>query len=205
MMQKRYLFVLFVTVLLLTTSCTRNATVAHQPNDDSSGEKWAQETNIDVNGTDKNITTDSKNAESAKLNNTVVPRVKFPLNEYKRLAKKGRATVRGMIYLDDGYGKKIYGKNTRLYLNPVTSYSKQWYDESYIQGYKLSKADSRLYNYLKFTTSDGTGKFAFFGIPKGSYYVIGSVNYNGKKIRIADEIYVKGSATVQTVLTRTID
>jgi len=205
MMQKRYLFVLFVTVLLLTTSCTRNATVAHQPNEDRSGEKWAQETNIDVNGTDKNITTDSKNAESAKLNNTVVPRVKFPLNEYKRLAKKGRATVRGMIYLDDGYGKKIYGKNTRLYLNPVTSYSKQWYDESYIQGYKLSKADSRLYNYLKFTTSDGTGKFAFFGIPKGSYYVIGSVNYNGKKIRIADEIYVKGSATVQTVLTRTID
>lgn len=204
-MQKRYLFVLFVTVLLLTTSCTRNATVAHQPNEDRSGEKWAQETNIDVNGTDKNITTDSKNAESAKLNNTVVPRVKFPLNEYKRLAKKGRATVRGMIYLDDGYGKKIYGKNTRLYLNPVTSYSKQWYDESYIQGYKLSKADSRLYNYLKFTTSDGTGKFAFFGIPKGSYYVIGSVNYNGKKIRIADEIYVKGSATVQTVLTRTID
>ncbi|MEA2028444.1 MAG: carboxypeptidase regulatory-like domain-containing protein, partial [Campylobacterota bacterium] len=165
-------------------------------------ELWAQQTNIDVNGTDKNITTDG---ESAQLNDTVVPRVDFPIDEYKRLAKKGRATVRGMIYLDDGYGGKAYGKNTRLYLNPVTSYSKQWYDESYIQGYKLSKADSRLYNYLKFTTSDGSGKFAFFGIPSGNYYVIGSVNHNGKKIRIADEISVKSSGTVQAVLSRSMD
>lgn len=200
-MQKKYIFVFFTVILLLSTSCTRNSTVG-QPRVDRSGELWAQQTNIDVNGTDKNITTDG---ESAQLNDTVVPRVDFPIDEYKRLAKKGRATVRGMIYLDDGYGGKAYGKNTRLYLNPVTSYSKQWYDESYIQGYKLSKADSRLYNYLKFTTSDGSGKFAFFGIPSGNYYVIGSVNHNGKKIRIADEISVKSSGTVQAVLSRSMD
>ena len=208
-MQKRYLFVLFVTVLLLTTSCTRNATVAHQPNEDRSGEKWAQETNIDVNGTDKNITTDSKNAESAKLNNTVVPRVKFPLNEYKRLAKKGRATVRGMIYLDDGYGKKIYGKNTRLYLNPVTSYSKQWYQESYLRGKKMSKADAKLFNYVKFTASGEDGRFAFYGVSTGGYYITGSVvcgyecGYDSpKNIRIATEVYLHGNEIVNQDITK---
>jgi len=62
-------------------------------------------------------------------------------------------------------GQNVYGKNTRLYLNPVTSYSKQWYQESYISGKKLSKADPRLYNYLRFTASDSNGKFSFFEIP----------------------------------------
>jgi len=184
-------------VVLFATSCSRNSSV-EPPRDDNSGEKWANQTNVDVNGTDKNVTS----GDSAELKDQVIPRVTFPAGEYGRLARKGRGTVRGVIYLDDGYGAKVYGKNTRLYLNPVTSYSRQWYNQSYIKGYKLSKADSRLYNYLKFTTSDGNGRFAFFGIPSGSYYVIGSVISNGQKIRIADKISVSGGSTVKTTLSR---
>lgn len=192
-------FVFVIVVLFVSTSCSRNGSV--QPPNDNSGKKWADETNIDVNGTDKNVTS----GDSAELKDQVIPRVAFPATEYSRLAHKGRGTVRGVIYLDDGYGAKIYGKNTRLYLNPVTSYSRQWYNESYIKGYKLSKADARLYNYLKFTTSDGNGRFAFFGIPSGSYYVVGSVVYNGQKIRIADQISVSGGSSIKTTLSRNVD
>ncbi|MBN2824200.1 MAG: carboxypeptidase regulatory-like domain-containing protein [Campylobacterales bacterium] len=199
MVGKKSLLVLAISLLLVATSCSRNASV-EPPREDDSGKKWADMTNVDVNGTDKNVS-----SEPSDLREEVISRPPFPVTEYNRLARKGNGTVRGVIYLDDGYGAKIYGQNTRLYLNPVTSYSRQWYNESYIKGFKLTKADSRLYNYMKFTTSDANGNFAFFGIPSGSYYVIGSVVHNGQKVRIADKIHVSGKATAKTTLSRSID
>lgn len=144
--------------------------------------------------------------------NTIIPRISFPEDEYKRLSKSGNATVKGSIYLSDAYGKKTYGKQTRLYLNPVTSYSRQWYNESYIGGYKMAKADKRLYNYLKFTASNAQGKFTFYGVPSGTYYVIGVVRcgkecgYDAlRNIRIAKEVTVSGSDTVAVDLGKMID
>ena len=143
---------------------------------------------------------------------TIIPRISFPEDEYKRLSKSGNATIKGSIYLSDAYGKKTYGKQTRLYLNPVTSYSRQWYSESYIGGYKMAKADKRLYNYLKFTASNAQGKFAFYGVPSGTYYVIGVVKcgkecgYDApRNIRIAKEVTVSGSDTVAVDLGKMID
>ena len=143
---------------------------------------------------------------------TVIPRIEFPQEEYSRLAKTGSGTIKGVIYVSDAYGKKIYGKQTRLYLNPVTSYSKQWYQESYIGGYKMEKADKRLFNYLKFTASNTQGKFAFYGVPSGTYYVIGMVKcgkecgYSSpRNIRIAKEVSVRGSEVVHVDLGRMID
>lgn len=143
---------------------------------------------------------------------TEIPRVVFPTREYSQLAKTGNGTVKGSIYLSDAYGKKIYGKQTRLYLNPVTSYSKQWYQESYIGGYKMKKADKRLFNYLKFTASNGQGKFAFYGVPSGSYYVIGVVKCGKacgydtpRNIRVAQEVSVTESQTATVELSRIIN
>ena len=144
--------------------------------------------------------------------NTIIPRVAFPQSEYNNLAKSGKSTVKGKIYIVDDNGNNIYGKGTRLYLNPVTSYSKQWYNESYVGGYKMEKADKRLFNYLKFTTSNKRGSFAFFGIPSGSYYVIGVVKcgsecgYDRKKnIRVVQEVTVDGSDIVSIDLSRRIN
>jgi len=201
MVEKKSFLVAVAVVLLFLSSCTRTSSV-EPPKVDKSGEEWAKQTNVDTNTSDRNVT--QTGGDSAEIKNKVIPRVAFPASEYNRLARKGNGTVRGVIYLDNGYGSKLYGKNTRLYLNPVTSYSKQWYLQSYKKGYKLSKADTRLYNYLKFTTSDGAGKFAFFGIPSGKYYVIGSVNHDGQKIRIADEIYVGSHRTTEAVLSREV-
>jgi len=141
----------------------------------------------------------------------VVARIPFPANEYNSLPTSGDSTVKGVIYLVTATGEKIYGKQTRLYLNPVTSYSKQWYEQSYLGGKKMAKADPRLFNYLKFTTSDANGNFAFYGVPAGKYYVIGVVKCkekcgfdSAKSIRIAKEITVPQSQTVTIELSKII-
>jgi len=156
--------------------------------------------NIDISDIDQNLT-ESQTVVNASGK---VARIPFPTKEYARLAKTGKGTVKGAIYVTDGHGSKVYGKATRLYLNPKTSYSDQWYKESYIGGRKMEKADDRLFNYLRFTSSDANGNFAFYGVPSGTYYLIGTVKCGQecgyetpKSIRVATQVTVSGNQIVQ--------
>ena len=176
---------------------------------------WASQTNeeeeenIDISDIDQGLNeTDMTTLEQSEQK---VQRILFPLNEYNKLARRGKGTVEGDIYLLDLYGEKIYGKDTRLYLNPVTNYSTQWYKESYIKGNKMSEPDSRLFNYLRFTASNSNGHFAFYGVPSGSYYLIGTVTCasgcgyeTSKNIRVATKVKVVGNQVVQKDLYRQV-
>ncbi len=164
--------------------------------------------NVDVSDLDKEVTTGE---EAGIATAQTIQRIPFPAAEYSVLARSGKGTIQGYIYLQDAYGSKIYGAKTRLYLNPVTSYSRQWYQQSYLNGYKMGKADPRLFNYLRFTASDDQGAFAFYGVPAGSYYLIGTVTCGSecgyatpRNIRIAKEVYVEGNQVVDTDLSRPI-
>jgi len=179
-----------------------------------SGNTWADETNINdvyIDDLDENMT-ESETAITEGSTASVVKRIPFPIGEYNRLARLGKGTVKGTIYVTDYSGNKIPGKGTRLYLNPATSYSDQWYRESYIGGQKMEKADSRLFNYLRFTASDTNGNFAFYGVPTGSYYLIGTVKCGTecgydtpKSIRIAKRISIQGNQVLEADLGRTVD
>jgi len=138
---------------------------------------------------------------------SVVQRIPFPEAEYRSLATSGSGVIKGRIYIINASGEKIYGRNTRLYLNPVTSYSTQWYQESYLGGAKMSKVDNRLFNYLKFTTSDSNGNFEFLNVPSGSYYLIGVVKCGTacgydrvKNIRIAKKVSILGNEVKEVEL-----
>ncbi len=186
-------FMISVITILLLNGCIHRELIISGPNSSGANDE-------------------SQNENNSTMVNGIIPRASFPSDEYKVLKKTGSSTIKGSIYIADAYGKKIYGKNTRLYLNPVTSYSKQWYTESYIGGYKMEKADKRLFNYLKFTASNTKGNFAFFGVPDGSYYVIGMVKCGSecgydeeKNIRIAKEVSVSGSSVEVIELNRMID
>jgi len=167
--------------------------------------------NIDISDLDEGIS----EAELGMTEEVVVPKMKripFPISEYNRLARTGKGTVKGTIYVNAPSGKKVLGAGTRLYLNPVTSYSNQWYNESYIAGNKMEKADSRLFNYLKFTAADASGVFAFYGVPSGSYYLIGTVECSTecgydtpKSIRIASRVSISGNNIVSQDLSRFVD
>ncbi len=159
--------------------------------------------------TEVNQYTPIKESKIQVTNKTVVQRIPFPEQEYNSLPKTGSATVEGSIFITAPNGKRIYGKHTRLYLNPVTSYSTQWYKESYLGGAKMSQVDPRLYNYLKFTTSDEKGHFEFLNVPNGSYYLIGVVKCGQecgysqlKSIRVAKKINVFGSGLSGIELTK---
>jgi len=149
---------------------------------------------------EENVTTDDMSSISS---NEVIQRIDFPVEEYKYIKKRGRSTVSGIAYLENSYtSEKIRGQKIKLWLNPVTSYSRQWYEESHLKGYKLSKTDKRLYNYLKFTYSNSSGDFNFFGVPAGDYYLTGSISCSEecgfdetKSIRLVREVSVGRGVT----------
>ncbi|HIP41057.1 MAG TPA: hypothetical protein EYG90_00915 [Campylobacterales bacterium] len=130
-------------------------------------------------------------------------RMDFPVDEYRHLKKIGRSTVSGVVYLQNSYNdQKIVGKKVKLLLNPVTSYSRQWYQESYLGKYKMSPVDKRLYKYLQSSYSSENGLFDFFGIAKGNYYLIATVScgqecgFDSKEtIRLVKEISVGSGVT----------
>jgi len=223
MSKKQLLFLGSTITLFILSGCVQNDIRRPQQNHGYSQQQgqqekdnWADQTNldeesIDISDLDEKLTesetTITESQETQKL-----ARIHFPTSEYNRLARTGKGTISGAIYVNDTYGKKIVGSGTRLYLNPVTSYSNQWYRDSYIGGAKMQKADSRLFNYLKFTASDTNGKFAFYGVPSGSYYLIGTVKCGTecgydtpKSIRIATKVSVSGNNIVEQDLSRFLD
>ncbi len=158
------------------------------------------------NSTDESRVDVSGVGEGVSAEKIVVKRIPFPADEYAELKTTGNSTVKGKIYITHN-GTLINGHQTRLYLNPVTSYSNQWYRESYLAGHKMGKSDPRLFNYLKFTASDEEGNFAFYGVPAGSYYIVGTVKCDacgGKNIRIAKKIRVNGTNTISVDLSKSL-
>ncbi len=218
MLKSLYTLFLFSSILLFLTGCVGQPKVSYpktQIKETNLNVLWAENKNVyadendnvDVSDLSKDVTT----TDTAQNAPQIIQRVAFPAGEYSALVRTGKGTIQGQIYLQDTYGKKVYGAKTRLYLNPVTSYSRQWYEQSYVNGRKMQKADSRLYNYLKFTASDDTGAFAFYGVPSGRYYLIGTVvcgaecGYaNSKNVRIATEVFIQGNQILDRDLNRGI-
>ena len=197
---------------ILFSGCVKSEAVPSQyENGHTNQASQENMTSID----DVNISDFDENLSESELKimeegeNDKMERIMFPKHEYYRLARSGKGTVLGSIYINGTHGNRVSGSNTRLYLNPVTSYSKQWYNESYLGGYKMKKADSRLFNYLRFTAADSNGKFAFYGVPSGSYYLIGTVKCGDecgysteKNIRLAAKVTIRGKQIIRKDLTK---
>jgi hypothetical protein len=208
-----------LTALLVFSGCANREIVLDAPDVRKSQENtWANQTNVeenvDISDLDKDepIDTEKPTVIAEDVPAAKMERVTFPVSEYSKLARSGKGTVKGTIFVRDAYEKRVLGKATRLYLNPVTSYSRQWYNESYIGGYKMEKADNRLFNYLRFTASDTAGNFAFYGVPSGTYYLIGTVKCGSecgystpKSIRIATQVSISGNQVLTRDLSRLVD
>lgn len=104
-------------------------------------------------------------------------RMEFPLSEYEGLAKTGTASVSGQAFLKTRGGDVKTAAGNEILLNPVTSYSMEWYIKQYTQGLPLVPPDSRLTDYQKRATADGSGRFSFKGVPPGEYFVTAVVTW----------------------------
>jgi len=218
-MKKYSLLLASTTMLFILSGCVQNdiAKPSSQGNNVNHATSWSSQSNvddgenIDISDLDEGIS-ESELGMTEEVVESKMKRIPFPMSEYNSLAKLGKGTVKGTIYVTTSGGSKVVGGGTRLYLNPVTSYSNQWYNDSYVAGNKMEKADSRLFNYLKFTAADENGAFAFYGVPAGSYYLIGTVQCGtecgydtSKNIRIATRVSISGNNIIEQDLSRFVD
>ncbi len=134
----------------------------------------------------------------------------FIESEYAPYAGEGLATICGQAFIQTRRGEFKYGAGNETYLNPVTSYSTEWYTESVIGGRSLTKADPRALSYNRATRADGEGRFCFENIPSGDYYLACPVVwvYGANSAETGGMAYaqvtVKDGETVNAVLTRRI-
>ena len=141
----------------------------------------------------------------------LIERMPFPVEEYSHRSKKGRSTVSGKVYITNRLtADDITKSKVKLWLNPVTSYSNQWYNEVYLGGNKLTKIDKRLFNYLKFTYSSSDGNFNFFGVPSGEYYLTATIQCSvecgyreNKSVLLVEKVYV-GRGKTEVDLSKTV-
>ncbi len=214
MTKKLPLILTFFIILFLLSGCTNSRIrVTHPDVRSTQDNTWNNNDaeNVDISDLDENLT-ETETIITEDMAEERMERIPFPVSEYNRFQRSGKGTVKGSIYIDNAHNQKVMGAGTRLYLNPVTTYSKQWYNESYLGGYKMEKADQRLFNHLRFTAAANSGEFAFYGVPSGSYYLIGTVKCaeecgysTPKSIRIATTVSVYGSQIVRRDLSRLID
>jgi len=193
-MRRGFLTVLIVLLGIGMSGCTHIELPAFGHRSSGKSDANTSSSRVDVSGVGEGVASES----------IVIRRIPFPADEYAQLKTMGEGVVKGTISVRLG-DRTVPGRQTRLYLNPVTSYSKQWYRESYLAGHKMGKADPRLFNYLKFTASNDRGDFAFYGVPAGEYYVVGTVHCTecgGKNIRIAKRVRVGKRGTVTVNLTK---
>lgn len=107
---------------------------------------------------------------------TLESRMSFPTLEYLLLAKSGSAIVKGQAFLRTR-GGDVKVAAGEVILNPVTSYSEEWYEKGYIQGRYLGQPDQRIWEYTMTTIADGDGRFVFKNVPPGQYFVTTTVTW----------------------------
>ena len=133
--------------------------------------------------------------------------IPFPVSEYKKLPTEGSSKVKGQVFMKTRGGDVKVGAGNEVMLNPVTSYSLQWYNASYKQGKPISQKDPRYDKYIFSTIADAQGNFEFTGIPGGEYFLVGSVTWEAPTLGwqggyIAKRIKISDGKVYRIILTR---
>ena len=127
-------------------------------------------------------TTETVKAQQAKTNKPalrcpppVERKVTFNEAEYAPFDGSGLAVISGSLCfpLKDGSTKCF--ENTDVFINPVTSYSDEWYIRGWAGRENLQRADERAFKYNKMVKTGKDGTFKFENLKPGSYYVAAAV------------------------------
>ena len=107
-----------------------------------------------------------------------VARVPFSEAEYAALPKAGTGTVTGQAFLTTRGGEVRVAAGREISLNPVTSYSRQWYQVQYQGGRQLSAFDPRIINHIITKVANAQGNFTFKNVPPGDYFITTEVTWS---------------------------
>lgn len=141
-----------------------------------------------------------------------IQRIPFPSDEYSKLEVSGTSIIKGQAFLKTRAGDVKTAAGNEVLLNPVTSYSNQWYEENYIKGRLLTEINPKMFQYVKKKIADAEGRFIFKDVPAGEYYLTtvvtweAPVGYNGSLVRqgghISEKISVKDKDELDIILTK---
>jgi len=98
-------------------------------------------------------------------------RATFVQAEYDSYAGKGSGSIAGQAFLKTRAGDVKFGAAETVYLNPVTSYSTEWFERAVLAGEALEMPDERAAPYGRSCIADGSGHFRFEELPAGEYYL----------------------------------
>ncbi|HFU77847.1 MAG TPA: carboxypeptidase regulatory-like domain-containing protein, partial [Epsilonproteobacteria bacterium] len=108
-MRKKITIIVSAFVLLfLFSGCVQRELVLAAPDvRQSQDNTWANETNVeenvDISDLEDNVTVEDETAIHEDMPVEKMERVTFPVSEYKHLARTGKGTVKGAIYVRDAY------------------------------------------------------------------------------------------------------
>lgn len=139
-----------------------------------------------------------------------VARIPFPTAEYSALAKTGTGVVEGQLFMRTVGGDVKFGAGSEISINPITSYSEQWFDAAHRQLVPLDPGDPRQDQYIMITQADGSGNFKFTGVPPGKYFVSGVVQWqvptqyglSNQGGRLTNRVTVSDGQITRTILTQ---
>lgn len=95
----------------------------------------------------------------------------FIESEYAPYAGTGKAVIEGNACFELADGSTKCFENADVFINPVTTYSDEWYNRGWAGKEFLAKADSRALPFNKMIKTGKDGAFKFDGLQPGSYYV----------------------------------
>jgi len=95
----------------------------------------------------------------------------FVESEYVRFTEEGTGVLVGQAFLKTRAGDVKYAAGNEVVLNPVTSYSTEWFNVGVKGNQALSDPDPRVGTYTRTVVADGEGRFEFRNLPPGDYYV----------------------------------
>ncbi len=107
----------------------------------------------------------------------------FPEADYAAFAAGGTATISGQAFLRTVGGDVKTGAGSDVTLDPVTDYSRVWWDNfgSWWSKKKEIPPDQRFRSARRFTQADAEGKFQFTGLAPGRYFLRSVVVWSGNQ------------------------
>jgi hypothetical protein len=102
----------------------------------------------------------------------------FNEQDFATYTYKGTSSISGQAFLKTRGGAVRYAAGDAVYITPATSYTREIAqfledndrDTTIVQGGPPEKSQ-QLARYVRKTTADGSGNFAFNGLTDGYYYV----------------------------------
>lgn len=129
-------------------------------------------------------------------------------SEYAPYREPGTAVITGQAFAKTRGGEVKFGAGNTVVMNPVTSYSDEWWARAVRVGEHLEDPDPRIISFSSQATADGEGRFKFERLPAGDYYIAcwirwetgGGYGSNDQAVCVGKKVHVDSGQTIDVIL-----